>query len=260
MTWRTTLDGQVALVTGGAERVGAGIARALAEAGADVAVNHLDRATAASTAVEAISETGRRGAAFEADVSSAAAVAALVDDVVDTFGRLDIVIHNASSFVRAPFLQLTETDFEASVGVGLRGPLFLSQAAAKVMIQQGGGKIIALIGNSLYESWPDYVTHSVCKAALARLMEILSVTLSPTVQCLAIAPNQVLWASELHDKHRRAKRESTAAGRYEILAPDNIRVRTGTVEDVAQMIVMLCKAGPYLNGAVIPLDGGMSRY
>ena len=95
-------------------------------------------------------------------------------------------------------------------------------------------------------------------AALARLMEILSVTLSPAVQCLAIAPNQVLWTSEVHDEHRRGVRE--AAGSYEVLAPDNVRVRTGTIDDVAQMIVMLCKAGPYLNGAIIPLDGGMSRY
>src|SRR4051812_6769164 len=196
MTWTADLDGKVALVTGGAERVGAVICRALAAAGADVAVNHLGTPQAAEETVAAVRAAGRRGLAIEADVSSAAEGRRLVEGTVAELGRLDILVHNASTFVHRPFLELTEADFEQSIGVGLRGPFFLSQAAARVMLEQGGGKIIALIGNSLYEAWPDYVSHAVAKAGLARLVELLAVALSPVVQCLAVAPDRVLWTSE----------------------------------------------------------------
>ena len=255
MAWTQDLTGKVALVTGGAERVGAVICRALAEAGADVAVNHLDRADAARETVAAITELGRSAVALEADVSSTEQASQLVERTVAELGRLDILVHNASTFVTRPFLELTEADFESSFGVGLRGPFFLSQAAARVMLEQGSGKIIALVGNSLYEAWPDYVSHALAKAGLARLMELLAVALSPTVQCLAIAPDRVLWTSAEHDHHQRGTREPSD----EFVVLDGVRIRTGTAEDVANLLVDLCRAGAYLNGAVIPLDGGKSR-
>lgn len=205
--------------------------------------------------VAAITATGRSAVAFEADVSSAVQASELVKRTVAELGRLDILVHNASTFVNRPFLELTEADFEASFGVGLRGPFFLSQAAARVMLEQGSGKIIALVGNSLYEAWPDYVSHALAKAGLARLMELLAVALSPTVQCLAIAPDRVLWTSAEHDHHQRGTRESSE----DIVVLDGVRIRTGTAEDVAQLLVDLCRASAYLNGAVIPLDGGKSR-
>ena len=254
MTWAKDLNGKVALVTGGAERVGEVICRALASAGADVAVNHLDTPQAAEATVEAIRSEGRRGVALQADISSPAQGRRLVERTVAELGRLDILVHNASTFVQRPFLELTEDDFEASVGVGLRGPFFLSQAAAAVMLEAGGGKIIALIGNSLYEAWPDYVSHSVAKAGLARLVELLAVALSPTIQCLAVAPDRVLWTSPEHDAHQRGAREEG------LVTLDGVPFRTGTADDVAHLIVDLCLAGPYLNGAVIPLDGGKSRH
>jgi NAD(P)-dependent dehydrogenase (short-subunit alcohol dehydrogenase family) len=260
MSWKRDLQGEVVLITGAAERVGAAIAVGLAEAGAVVAVNHWKQHDLALETVKEIERLGRVGAVFEADVSDVAATRKLVDEVVERFGRLDVVIHNASTYVRAPFLDLTEADFEASIGVGLRGPLFLSQAAARVMKAQGTGKIIALIGNSLYEAWPNYVSHSVAKAALTRLMQVLSVALSPEIQCLAIAPGKVLWTSELHDKNERGVRESSEDGACQVMPAGNLRIRTGTVTDLAELVLMLCEASPYLNGAVIPLDGGMSNY
>jgi NAD(P)-dependent dehydrogenase (short-subunit alcohol dehydrogenase family) len=233
------------------------ICQALAAAGADVAVNHLDRAAAARETVAAIEHCGRRAVALEADVSSTEQGRELVERTVAGLGRLDILVHNASTFVTRPFLDLTEEDFEASIGVGLRGPFFLSQAAARVMLEQGSGKIIALAGNSLYEAWPDYVSHALAKAGLARLMELLAVALSPTVQCLAIAPDRVLWTSAEHDHHQRGTRETGDDG--ELVTLSGVRFRTGTADDVAHLVVELCQAGSYLSGAVIPLDGGKSR-
>jgi NAD(P)-dependent dehydrogenase (short-subunit alcohol dehydrogenase family) len=233
------------------------ICRALAEAGADVAVNHLDREAAARETVAAIEASGRRGVALEADIGSADQGRALVEQTVAALGRLDILVHNASTFVRRPFLELTEDDFEESFGVGLRGPFFLSQAAARVMLPQGNGKIISLIGNSLYEAWPDYVSHALAKRALAHLTELLAVALSPTIQCLAIAPDRVLWTSAEHDRHQRGqRRDGDGPGTVVV---EGVAFGTGTATDVARLVVDLCEFGPYLNGAVIPLDGGKSR-
>jgi NAD(P)-dependent dehydrogenase (short-subunit alcohol dehydrogenase family) len=252
--WADDLKGKVALVTGAAQRVGAVIAEALGEAGADVVVNHYRMPEAAAGTVARIRQRGRRAVALEADISSAAACRELVEGVLDRFGRLDFLIHNASTFVRRPFLELTEDDFEESIGVGLRGPLFLTQAAARPMLAQGGGKVIALIGNSLYEAWPDYVSHAVAKAALGRLMELLAVALAPTVQCLGISPDRVLWTSAEHDASQRGDRQGG------LVTLDGVDFHAGTAADVAAMTVALCKSGAYLNGAVIPLDGGKSRH
>jgi NAD(P)-dependent dehydrogenase (short-subunit alcohol dehydrogenase family) len=252
--WANDLCGRVALVTGGAERVGAVVAEALAAAGADVVVNHLRQADEANRTVARVREHDVRAIAIEADVSSGAACRGLVDTTIETFGRLDILVHNANTFVRKPFLEITEADFEESLGVGLRGPLFLSQAAATRMLTQGGGKIVALVGNSLYEAWPEFVTHSVAKAGMARLMELLAVTLSPTVQCNGIALDRVDWNDTEPVPRGRASRQEN------VLSIDGIDFRTGTAADVARLVVELCKASGYLNGAIIPLDGGKSRH
>jgi NAD(P)-dependent dehydrogenase (short-subunit alcohol dehydrogenase family) len=261
MTWSESLDGRVALVTGGAERVGAVIAQALGAVGADVAVNHLGQTGAAAKVVGAIERGGRRAVALEADVSSPAQGRELVDRTVRELGRLDLLIHNASSFVDRPFLQLTEEDFERSFGVIVRGPFFLSQAAARVMIAQGGGKIIAMLGNSLYEAWPDYVSHTVAKTALARLMEVLAVALSPHVQCLGLAPDRILDTdgSAGDNEALRGGRGEVASDGVVVL-PGGQRFRTGNAEEAAAAVVELCRSSAYLNGAIIPLDGGKSRY
>jgi NAD(P)-dependent dehydrogenase (short-subunit alcohol dehydrogenase family) len=226
--WRENLEGEVALVTGAAEGVGAVVARALAEAGADVSVNHLRQPDAAAETCAAVVACGRRAIAVDADISSPARCRELVATTVDQLGRLDLLIHNASSFVSGPFLELTEDDFERSFGVIVRGPFFLSQAAAPVMLQQGSGKIVAILGNSLWEAQPDLVSHTVAKVALARLMEALAVALSPNVQCLGVAPDRLL--------------------------------DTGGAEDVATLIVELCRSSAFLNGAIVPLDGARSKY
>jgi NAD(P)-dependent dehydrogenase (short-subunit alcohol dehydrogenase family) len=262
--WRSDLGGTVALVTGAAERVGAAIALALSQAGASVVINHLRMAGQAAALVSAIERAGGAAIAVDADISSARQSGRLVQEAVTAFGRLDFVVHNASSFVRRPFLSLSEADFERSFGVLVRGPLFLSQAAARVMTQQGSGKIIAIAGNSLYEAWPEHVGHALAKCTLARMMELLAVALSPHVQCLVLAPDRVLAVNEppahqaaAHGVHA-ARGEATGDGL--VTMPGGSKFRTGDAGDVASAVVWLCQSGRYLNGAVVPLDGGKSRY
>jgi NAD(P)-dependent dehydrogenase (short-subunit alcohol dehydrogenase family) len=261
MAWRQNLEGQVALVTGAGERVGAVVARSLAAAGADVAVNHLGQAEGAAETVAAVEAEGRRAVAVEADVSSPEQCRRLVERTVDELGRLDVLVHNASSFVSGPYLELTEDDFERSFGVIVRGPFFLSQAAARPMLDQGGGKIIAILGNSLYEAWPEFASHTVAKAALARLIEVLAVTLAPTVQCIGIAPDRILDSDGTggsNDALRHGRGEEVEDGC--VVMPGGQRFPHGSAEEVAGMIAELCRSSRYLSGAIIPLDGGKSRY
>jgi NAD(P)-dependent dehydrogenase (short-subunit alcohol dehydrogenase family) len=262
--WRSDLAGTVALVTGAAERVGAAIVLALSQAGASVVINHLELAGQAAALVSAIERAGGAAIAVDADISSAQQSGRLVQEAVTAFGRLDFVVHNASSFVRRPFLSLSEADFERSFGVLVRGPLFLSQAAARIMTQQGSGKIIAIAGNSLYEAWPEHVGHALAKCTLARMMELLAVALSPHVQCLVLAPDRVLAGHEPAAQQAAANgvhaARGEAAGDGLVTMPGGSKFRTGDADDVASAVVWLCQSGRYLNGAVVPLDGGKSRY
>jgi NAD(P)-dependent dehydrogenase (short-subunit alcohol dehydrogenase family) len=119
--WSRDLTGTVALVPGAAERVGAVIALALGQAGVSVVINHLGMASQAAALVSAIEHERGTAIAVEADVSSAQQSGRLVREAVTAFGRLDFVVHNASSLVRRPFLSLSEADFERSFGVLVRG-------------------------------------------------------------------------------------------------------------------------------------------
>lgn len=241
------LHGDVALITGSAERVGRELALGLAQAGADVVVNHLGQAEQGERVVRQIEALGRRAVSIEADVSSPAECRRLVEVALEEMGHVDILVHNASSFVQRDFLDLTEEDFERSIGVNLRGPFFLSQAAAEHMVERGSGKIIAIVGNSLFEAWPDFVSHSTAKAGLARLMELLAVALSPKVQCLTVCPAEILPTGD--------REKDDGAHLHE-----DVELVAGKPADLVELVVYLCESTPYLNGAVIPLDGAKSIY
>lgn len=241
------LAGRVALVTGSAERVGRELALGFARAGADVVVNHLRQGAKAKAVVAEIEALGRRGASIEADVAAPEQCRWLVQSALEQMGHLDVLVHNASSFVQGDFLELSEEDFDRSLGVNLRGPFFLSQAAAAHMTERGGGKIIAIAGNSLFEAWPDLVSHSTAKAGLARLMQLLAVALSPQVQCLTVCPAEILPTGDPGaDEGARAYTD------VELLA--------GSPADLVELVVYLSGSTPYLNGAIIPLDGAKSVY
>ncbi|MCA0218300.1 MAG: SDR family oxidoreductase [Actinobacteria bacterium] len=254
------LDGATVLITGSAERAGRQFARRFAESGAAVVVNHWKQGSAAEETVELIRAAGGEATAIEADVSDPSAARTLVEKSVAWRGDLSVVIHNASSLRSKEFEDVTEDDFDASFGVNIRGPFFLSQAAAKVMRAQGHGRIIALVGNSTSEAWPNLIPHSLSKTALIRLMEQLAVALSPVVQCHAVAPTQFFRSDDgTNDALRRYRGEPLVDGdtyrvgtRYEF--------RNGDADDVAETLLYLSTCSPYLTGAVIRLDGGKALY
>lgn len=245
------------LITGAAERAGAEIALAFAAEGYDVHINHWGQSAQAEAVIARSLAAGHAGRmhAIEADVADPAAAASLVAAVIARSGRLDLLVHNASTFRPVPFAQLTPDDVDASFGVNLRGPLFLSQAAAKAMTANGGGRILAILGNSLSESWPDLVPHIVAKTGLGRLMEQLAVALSPAVSCNSVAPSQFFRSDDgVNDDLRRGRGESPVLDDFTYIK--GLAVRETSLQDVVDVLLFLAAAPATVTGVTIRVDGG----
>ena len=251
------LTGKVALVTGGSQRVGRILCLALAKAGADIVMNYWKTEADAANTRKEIEALGRKCLAVEADISDSRQSAWMIAEVEKEFHRLDILVHNASNFNECPFLEVTEEIWESSLGVNLKGPFFLSQAAAKLMMKRESGRIIAMVGNSYFENWPDFIPHTLAKSGLARLMQSLAITLSPYIQCNAICPAVIFPSAQGQDIHILQERGEVHAGGFEKFRGDTL-IHRGTPEEVAELVVYLAGCSGYLTGATIPIDGGKS--
>jgi len=242
----TDLTGKVALITGGDRRAGKVFTLALAKAGADIAVNYWKSEADAVETKKEVEALGRKCLMREVSIADIEGMKNFVDEIDKTFGRLDILVHNASNFNHAPFQEVTEEHWDGSMDIILKGPFFLSQAASKLMMKNGGGRMIALIGNSSYEIWPDRIPHTIAKCGMLRLMENLAVTLSPHIQCNCVCPGPFFKGRPGYEK-RYDEKFVNMSGHI---------VRNGDVDSVAELVLFLASCTEYINGAVIPIDGG----
>jgi 2-deoxy-D-gluconate 3-dehydrogenase len=244
------LDGKVALVTGAARGLGQGIARGLAEAGADVAA--LDIVSVAETG-DLVRNEGRRFHAMNVDLLEADAKLAseVVEECVSELGRLDILVNNAGIIRRAPALEFGEDDWEAVVKVNLSAAFYLSQAAARHFVEEGrGGKIINTASVLSYEGGMIVPSYSASKAAIANLARALANEWAPLgINVNAIAPSY--FTTELTSALREDEERSAAllsrlpAGRF------------GEPEDLKGAAVFLASdAADYVHGTILPVDGG----
>jgi NAD(P)-dependent dehydrogenase (short-subunit alcohol dehydrogenase family) len=234
------IAGKVAIVTGGARRVGRAMSVALAEAGADVVVNYNDSADEARSAVGEIEALGRRAIAVQADVARADDVRRLVTATERAFGRLDILVNSASLFERAPFLEITSEDWERVLGVNLTGPFLLSQAAAPLLARDGGGVIINIVDLSALQPWPSFAHHAVSKAGLLHLTRVLARALAPDVRVNAIAPGTVLPPEGMEGEDGSERR---------------LVERTGQPDDVTAALLYLVRSD-FVTGENLVVDGG----
>lgn len=250
------LAGKVVCITGAAERAGREFALRYADAGAKVVINYLP--SQADEAWELTDRLGSSATAVAADITDAGQCQALVASCVATFGRLDVLVHNASTFRSRNWSEVTEDEFDSSLGVNLRGPFFLTQAAAKVMLAKGGGNIIALVGNSLSEAWPTYIPHSVSKTALARLMEQMAVALAPKVACNSVAPSQFYRSDDgANDQLRESRGETLHSGGVAVLRP-GLSIREADVDAVFEALVYFSTCTAQITGTTLRVDGGKS--
>lgn len=241
------LAGQVALVTGSARRIGAAIASALHGAGARVAVHYRSSATEAAALVQSLNKT-RAGSAIGAqcDLHDLGALQALVDSVVGSFGRLDILVNNASSFYATPVGEITAAQWDDLVGTNLRAPLFLSQAAAP-QLRKNGGLIINMLDIHAQRPLRRHPAYCAAKAGLAMLTRSLARELAPEVRVNGIAPGPVLWPEGGLD----------AALQEKIIQRTALK-RRGSPADVARAALFFACEAPYVTGQILAVDGGRS--
>jgi pteridine reductase len=237
------LHGKVALVTGGAVRVGKAIALALADAGADISFSYNSSADAAAVTAAEIVGRGRRVLPFRADQSQAEQVTALIDATVAQLGRLDVLVNSASLWRRTPWADLDEAAWDQLLDINLKGPFLCARAAAPHLAAHGDGVIINVVDLSAGVPFPNLMPHSAAKAGLWNLTQALAMELAPAVRVNAIAPGPVLPPPEYTEKQIAATARRTLLGRW------------GCAEDVAEAAVFLAQA-PYITGVLLPVDGG----
>lgn len=243
------LEGKVALVTGAGRGLGLGMAVALAEAGADIAGLYNSNYQEAETAVTAL---GRRFYPVQCDLSTASSadVDGVVKQVQQEFGRLDILVNNAGIIRRAPATEYSEEDWQAVLQVNLNALFYLSQAAGRIMIDQGGGKIINVASMLSFQGGILVPAYTAAKSAVSGVTKALANEWAGHgVTVNAIAPGYMETDNTLPLRQNEDRNKSILAR-----IPNG---RWGTPEDLGGMTVFLASAASdYVNGAIIPVDGG----
>lgn len=243
----SNLTGQVALVTGAAKRLGAAMARTLHEDGANVVVHYRSSRTAAEQLVAQLNAR-RPGSAYavECDVLDTASLPQLVDAVVEHYGRLDILINNASSFFPTPVGAITTAQWDDLIGTNLRAPLFLAQAAA-VHLKRSRGLILNMVDIHGQRPLPAHPVYSAAKAGLIMLTRSLARELGPEVRVNGIAPGPVLWPER-----------GLAPELQEEIIRKTVLQRHGEPDDIARAVLFFAKNAPFVTGQILAIDGGRS--
>ena len=241
------LVGKVALITGGAKRLGESIARALHAEGANIVIHYRSsQAAAAKLARELTALRANSVITVAADLLNTARLGDIVTHSVAAFGQLDILVNNASSFYPTPLGDITETQWDELIGSNLKAPLFLSQAAApQLRITQG--LILNMVDIHAQRPLPEHPVYSIAKAGLVTLTKSLARELGPEIRVNAIAPGPVLWP-----EHEMANEL-----RQEIISKTALK-REGSPTDIARAAVYFAKDAPYVTGQILAVDGGRS--
>jgi pteridine reductase len=237
------LKNKVAVITGGARRIGRAIALDLAAHGTSVAVHYHTSQREADAVVGDITTNGGRAQTFRANLEHIAEIEQMVTNVLDAFGRIDILINSASVFSPTPIETITERDWDANLDTNLKAPFFLSKFASAAMRTQGAGKIINLGDWAGIRPYKDYLPYSVSKSGLIGLTKALAKELAPKVQVNCIALGMVI-PPETYTKEE-----------VDRLVSRTLTKTLGTPEDVARAVLFFCETD-FATGAVLTLEGG----
>ncbi len=240
------IQGKVALVTGGAVRVGRAIALGLAHTGAHVVINYHTSAAEAEETAAACRALGVDALPIACDVSDPAAVQRMAAAVHDHFGGVDVLVNAASHFAKTPFPSDDPNALDTwrqVTRILVDGAYYVSNAFAPGMLARGAGVIVNIVDLSLWQPWRGFAAHATGKAALLGLTRQMALELAPHVRVNAVAPGNVLPPPGYPQE------------RIEALAQRSLLKRWGTPEDVAHAVRYLVEAD-FVTGAVLTVDGG----
>lgn len=248
-----------ALVTGASARVGRAIALELARSGFDLAIHHRSHPDDAEQVLAACRDLGADGFLVAADLATVAGCDGLVAAVEARWDQLHVLVNNASVFAPTPFDGVDAGTWDDVLAINVRAPFLLSRGLLSAMRRADGRAIgapdgqhavvVHLVDIGSERPVSGYAPYSVSKAALAMLVKAMAVELAPAIRTLGVSPGQVAWPED-YDADKRAR----LARRIPV-------GRVGAPEDVATLVRYLVCEGHYLNGAIIPVDGGLGvRY
>ncbi|MCE9670930.1 SDR family oxidoreductase [Myxococcus stipitatus] len=235
-----------AFITGAGIRVGSAVARALAQAGYDLAL-HANRSIVPLEALaEELRALGRRVTLHAADLAQPQAVDSLAAQVREAWPALDVVVHNAGLYERVDFASITRARYHAMLAVNLDAPFFLTQALLPALHAGQAPLVVHITDIGGERPVSQYAHYSVSKAGLLMLTRALAVELAPRVRVNAVSPGVAIFPESFDE-----------AARDEVLRRVPLG-RSGTVEDIARTVVFLAREAPYITGQVIAVDGGRS--
>lgn len=240
---------KVVLITGGARRVGAEVAQTLHAAGMRVVLHYRSSRADADKLAGALNAARANSAALVAgDLLDTKQIPEIVAEAARAFGRLDVIVNNASSFYPTPVGEATEKHWDDLIGTNLKAPFFLAQAAAP-FLRKTGGCIVNMADIHADRPIRRYPIYCAAKAGLVALTKSLARELGPEVRVNAVAPGTILWPEGGAAISDAQKDELT--GRIPLK-------RSGEPADIARTILFLIRDGTYINGQVIAVDGGRS--
>jgi NAD(P)-dependent dehydrogenase (short-subunit alcohol dehydrogenase family) len=238
------LDGKVALVTGGARRLGHAIALVLANAGADVIITYRQSAGEARQTVAALKAAGAKALALRCDITSEKSVHAMIGAAVGEFERLDILVNNAANYETADFDKITLARWDAIFASNLRGPFLVSREALPAL-RKSRGKIVNLGSLGGIRPWADHAHYCSSKAGLHMLTRVMSKALAPQIAVNCVAPGMI----DLGEK--------AAASFMRKMAKKTPMRRNGNADEIAQAVLFFAQAPHFITGQILAVDGGL---
>lgn len=239
------ISGKIALVTGGAKRVGKTIVQALAARGCHLVVHYHRSQAQAQETVRDLRAAGHRALAVQADITKEDQVEAMIEAATAHFGRIDILVNNAALFYRTPVETLTIEDWQRVMDVNLTGTFLCAHKIGLRMREWGWGHIINIADVAGERPWADYIPYSVSKACVLTFTQGLAMELAPQVMVNAVIPGPVLFQEDTPDTVRQREIDKTLVK------------RAGSPQDVAQVVVFVAESD-YSTGASFHVDGGRS--
>ncbi|KXJ52463.1 MAG: pteridine reductase [Neptuniibacter sp. Phe_28] len=239
---------KIALITGAAKRVGAIIATHLHRQGYSVLIHYNRSTTEAQTLADTLNSVRPNSAhAFQADLNNMNEVEQLAQNSLKHWGRIDLLVNNASSFYPTPLNESTQAQWDGLINSNLRAPYFLSAALSKTLSLHRGS-IINMIDIHAQRGLPGHPIYSIAKAGLGMMTKSLAKELGPEVRVNGVSPGAILWPDAgLSDAQQTAILDKTLLG------------RTGEAEDLAEAVYFLANAD-YITGQILAVDGGKSLY